>query len=72
MQTIEWIEHDRKKKQVLNIIWHINREGTFTYNNEFDYRIKLIKLIKQDNSKSIKHTLEKLHQGLYKVSLYIH
>lgn len=28
-----------KKKQV-NIIWHINREGTLTYNNEFDYRIK--------------------------------
>lgn len=39
-----------KKKQVLNIIWHINREGTFTYNNEFDNRIKLIQLIKQDNS----------------------
>lgn len=27
-----------------------NREGTFTYNNEFDNRIKLIQLIKQDNS----------------------
>lgn len=32
-----------------------NRERTFTYNNEFDNRIKLIKLIKQDNSKSSIH-----------------
>lgn len=44
-----------EKKMQVNIIWHMNREGTFTYNNEFDYRIKLIQLIKQDNSKSSIH-----------------
>lgn len=42
MQTIEWIEHDRKKEASIKYNMAQNREGTFafTYNNEFDYRIK--------------------------------
>lgn len=55
MQTKLNERNGTEKKKQVNIIWHINREGTLTYNNEFDYRIKLTQLIKQDSSKSSIH-----------------